>query len=616
MHAANKKQIKREKPKYGMGSNSLYMIKRAWRERKSVIWLCFAQVFLAVVTSLLGLFIAPTILGQVENASPLSELLLTIFAFACGLMLVQGASIYLSVNIAPGRHLIRSGIAMDIQDKYSKTSYPNTMDPDINRRFDQTQYSVKYGQSATEAIWNTFSSLLTNGIGFVIYLILLSSLDPILLAVVLVTTITGYFINKHISEWNYRHRDEEGDYVHQMRYINSVSEDFSFGKDIRLFGMEGWLLELHKNALNFLQSFYRRGGTVNYGGDAVRVLFSFLRNGIAYYYLISMTIHGNLSASEFLLFFTAVGGFTSWINGILSGFSSLYIKSMEISTIREFLDTPEPFRFEEGKPLKVRKFSECTIELRNVSFRYPGAQKDTLHNINLVIHSGEKLAIVGLNGAGKTTIVKLICGFFDPTEGQVLFNGEDIRQYNRRDYYHMFAAVFQQFSLLAATIDENVAQKSQADEDKVSQCLEKAGLTHKMQELPYKTHTHLGKEVFNDAVGLSGGELQRLMLARALYKDAPFILLDEPTAALDPIAENDIYQRFNDLTREKTSVYISHRLASTRFCDRILLLADGQITEEGTHNFLLNQNGRYAELFKIQSLYYQEHGGEKLATEI
>lgn len=227
--------------------------------------------------------------------------------------------------------------------------------------------------------------------------------------------------------------------------------------------------------------------------------------------------------------------------------------------------------------------------------------------MNLTIHPGEKLAVVGLNGAGKTTLVKLLCGLLDPTKGQVLLNGQDIRTFNRREYYELFSAVFQNYSLLDVSLGENVSQTPEnGDERKIWKCLEKAGLTQAVEKLPDKLDTHIGREVYLDGILLSGGQTQRLMLARALYKDGSILFLDEPSAALDPLAEHDIYMKYSEMTKGRTSLFISHRLASTRFCDRILYLEHGTILEEGTHEELLNLGGAYAELFEVQSRYYQE----------
>lgn len=357
-------------------------------------------------------------------------------------------------------------------------------------------------------------------------------------------------------------------------------------------------------------AFRQRAEGVYLWAKIIDVIFAFLRSGIAYAYLTIQVISGGISAAGFLLYFTAISGFTTWVTGILSGFSTLYKQSLDISIVRECLEYPEIFRFEDGEPLKAMK-KDYEIKLENVSFRYPGAQKDTLTNINLTLHPGEKLAVVGLNGAGKTTLVKLICGYLDPTQGKVLLDGRDIRDFNRRDYYEMFSAVFQNFSLLAGTVAVNVAQsETDINMDRVKGCVEKASLRQKIESLPDGYETHLNRQVYEDATMLSGGETQRLMLARALYKDAPFIILDEPTAALDPISESEIYQKYNEMTSGKSSVYISHRLASTRFCDRIIMIDKAGICEEGTHDELLRLGGKYAGLYEVQSKYYQEGARE------
>ena len=226
-----------------------------------------------------------------------------------------------------------------------------------------------------------------------------------------------------------------------------------------------------------------------------------------------------------------------------------------------------------------------------------------------ILKCGDTIVLSGDLGAGKTTLVKLICGYYDPTEGEILLNGVNIKAYNREHYYKMFSAVFQHFSLLAGSVAVNVAQSiDHINYDLVYSCVEKAGLKEKIESLPEKYESNLNREVFEDATNLSGGETQRLMLARALYKDAPIIVLDEPTSALDPIAEADIYNKYNELAKNKSSLFISHRLASTRFCDRILFIADEKIVEQGTHDELLAMGGKYAHLFNVQSKYYREGG--------
>ena len=249
------------------------------------------------------------------------------------------------------------------------------------------------------------------------------------------------------------------------------------------------------------------------------------------------------------------------------------------------------------------------VEFCHVHLTYQGAGDESLSDITLTARPGQTIGVIGGTGSGKSSLVSLLPRFYDPTEGRVLLNGQDIREFDRSAYYRLFSAVFQGFSILDTTIAECVAQTTEhIDRVKVDHCLAQAGLTEAIAKFPQGVDTHFGREVYLDGVQLSGGQTQRLMLARALYKNGPILVLDEPTAALDPIAENDIYQKYSDMTAGKTSVFISHRLASTRFCDRILFIADGGIAEEGTHKELLAKGGAYAELFAVQSRYYQEGG--------
>ena len=343
--------------------------------------------------------------------------------------------------------------------------------------------------------------------------------------------------------------------------------------------------------------------------DLADLLLTFLRNGIGYWYLLHITLKNGLPAAQFLLYFSALSGFGTWVTGILAQLSELHQESLDISVLREFLEYPEPFALAGGDPIPTPADGKYELRLEDVSFRYPEAGKDTISHLSLTIRPGEKLAIVGLNGAGKTTLVKLLCGFLDPTEGRVLLNDRDVRSFNRKQYYGLFSAVFQDFSVLEATLSQNMAQQMDGiDTQRVRRCLELAGLTEKVAALPKGLDTPIGRRVYEDGVELSGVQTQRLMLARALYKNGAILALDELTAALDPIAEDDIYRKYNAMAAGKTAMFISHRLASTRFCDRILFLKDGRIAEEETHQQLLEKNGEYARLFAVQSRYYQKGG--------
>lgn len=289
-----------------------------------------------------------------------------------------------------------------------------------------------------------------------------------------------------------------------MNYLSDRSRDYTLAKDVRIFGMRGWLEDVYTSTLRMLRSFAAREERIYLWGNVADVLFTFLRNGLVYFFLISSVLYGEVSPGEFVLYFNAVGIFTGGLSGILGGLAELGKQSLDLLSVREFLEFPEPFLLEGGTPLVPDVNAPYTIELRDVSFRYPEAECDTLSHINLTISAGTSLAVVGLKGAGKTTLIKLICGFLDPTEGEVLLNGRDVRTLNRRDYYRLFSAVFQDFSLLDATIAENIAQtEEQPDLARMARCVEQAGLTEKIKGLPAGLDTHLGK-VFEDGIELSG----------------------------------------------------------------------------------------------------------------
>lgn len=598
---------KTPKPKYNLWQNTGFMLRTSRKYAKSVFPLCIVLALLSAGKSVAELLIAPAILNKIELSASLGSVVFTIAAFALVLMLLSGLRSYVDTNALFGRIAVRSqGIYLSISRKYAETSYPNLLNTDFLALGEKASAACSANSEASEAIWTTLTDLMTSCIGFIVYLALLTNLNLWLAALVAATTAVSYFASKRINEWGYLHRSEELELTKRIEYANKTATSREFAKDIRMFGLRGWLEDLWGSTMRLYSAFCAKRERKYIWANIIDIVLTFLRNGIAYAFLIGITVKNGLPASQFLLYFAALSGFAQWVVEILDKLSVMHKQSLDISTIREFLDWDEPFDLNGGERIAFEPNKQYEIRLDDVSFRYPKADKDTLSHINLTVHPGEKLAIVGLNGAGKTTLVKLVCGFLDPTEGRILLNGEDIRKFNRNDYYALFSAVFQEFSVLDVTVKENVAQCVDGiDETRVWQCIDKAGLTEKIQSLPKGIETHLGRRVFKDGVEFSGGQTQRLMLARALYKNAPILVLDEPTAALDPIAENDIYQKYNDMTHGRTSFFISHRLASTRFCDRIIFVDGGKIAEEGTHDELLKNGGGYAYLFEVQSKYYR-----------
>lgn len=597
------------KPKYNALQNSLWLSKRAIRETPIVLPVVGLLILLGIGINAVELFAVPVVLGQVEANVALPILLRTIGLFTAATILVYAGRQYLQLNALFGRVHLRVNISTDLHQKFCRTSFSNLLDTAFLERNENAQRPTWGNQGAAEATWNTLIELAIHSLSFVLFLCVLTSVNWLILGIVLVSAVGSYYAGKYLRRWSYRHREEKASLEHRLSYVGKTARDRKTAKDLRLFGFGTWLTELWDKNLRLLGDFHKQSARHELLADFADIGVTLLKNGLAYWYLIHLALKGGLTASGFVLLFSAVTGLGTWTSAILKDVENLNRQSAELSVTREFLEEPEAFCFEDGKPLSVIPGHLYRIELRDVSYRYPHSNENVLSHVDLTVQAGEKLAVVGLNGAGKTTLIRLLCGFLDPTEGSVLLDGEDIRQYNRRDYYKLISAVFQQSSLLAGTVAENVAQAEQGiDTAHVRQCLAWADLREAIDALPEKENTLLDRKVFEQAAELSGGQLQRLYLARALYKNAPILVLDEPTAALDAITESSIYQKYNEMTKDCTSIYISHRLASTRFCDRIIFLENGKITEEGTHDALIAKGGAYAELFEVQSKYYREEG--------
>lgn len=427
-----------------------------------------------------------------------------------------------------------------------------------------------------------------------------------MILIILVTCVAEFFLLKYLNKKEKGVKDSRSSIFVKLDYYYSLSKDLTAAKDIRLYGFNDYFVfsvaKLIQALENITSKYMHQSVTVS----STRALLNLVRELVAYAYLTYLVCNNRLSVSDFIFYFGIITGFSNWIMNAVYQYSNIERCCNDCAAFREFVESKE-----ESKNKPNVDFEDVeSIEFKNVSFTYPSADKSTINNMSFKVSKGENIAIVGENGAGKTTAIKLLCGLYYPTEGDIFINGKSSRDFSSDSYFNLFSAVFQDYRFLPMTIAENICTTSDYDKERLYSAFEKSGIMSKINTLDKRENTLMVSDVHKDAVDFSGGEKQKLLLSKAIYKNAPVLILDEPTAALDPIAENELYLKYNEMTDNKISFFISHRLSSTRFCDKILFFKNGTIAESGTHDELMAQKGAYYRMYQIQSYYYKEMGGD------
>lgn len=603
--------MEKKKRKYSRTGCLSWAMRRLWSLNRGFVFSIFVVVPMAVLLPLAESLFTKQMLDNISAGMSLGHLAVFAAVFLAVLtvmeLLDKLAQLGQDVWLYYPTSIYQSQMA---EFSNYKTDYENTEKQDFKRISQYAWEDVRQGHCAMEFFARELSQILIHLCGIVTYASLLAALDPVLFAVTTAVSVSAYFTTRWQPAYYERHKHLWEKETRKKDYLSRLSEDFAKAKDIKLYGLDRWLEKMMQDYQAYLLMWNRRCNLRGFWASAVSGLMTFVQNGAAYLVLIGALIQGGITVGEFVFYFGLVGGIAGFLQGIIGDVATLSTRADKIACYREYFDYPDCFHHGPGASLPK---TPVEVEFRNVHYRYDGAKKDTLKGISFKMKAGEKLALVGINGAGKTTLVKLLCGMYRPTEGEILVGGRDIREYNIEEYYSLISAVFQEVRVIAFTCFEFVASsdldRSTARED-AEAAMKAAGIYEKVRALPKGMDTHLMKGIYEDGVDFSGGEMQKLLLARAIYKDGALFILDEPTAALDPIAENNLYLQYQELTAGRTSVYISHRFASTRFCDRIILLEDGVIQESGTHEELMKRKGRYAEMFEVQSRYYKENGTE------
>lgn len=608
-----------------MADNFRYLFHELYLFRPGSILLPFLGSGMQVLLSLATICLPKIVLDQIERGHGLYHLLAWVLAGSGVLFVVSAVNAVLHNRISCiSQVFLFTVLKGKWEEKMMGVDYETFTSPEGKARAEKARHAVSSPNFGVVAYPGRVTELLENAGGFAAFGAMACMLHPLVLAMLFFLFGVELWYDSAAEKRKSLLKEERALANRKLNYLAYHMRGIREGKDIRIYSCAGWLRGIATKAVAEKDKVEAAAAGQDFRKMLLNALFVCLRNGCAYGYLIWRYFQGDMGIGDFVLYFSAITGLGSFLGNLVQGYSGLVEADHYVTDLRQFLESGEEretvgcvegSRKQEGRVDTLARPVSFTFD--QVSFSYwerdeEGSRREIpiLKNINLVIKPGEKLAIVGANGAGKTTFVKLLCGLLRPTKGTVRAGGIDCAEFEGEDYRRLFSAVFQKSGVLPVSIRDNITLDggigSAAADSHVWKCLRLANLEEKVRFMPQGLDTCLVKRIAEHGTELSGGELQRLLLARALYKDAPVLILDEPTAALDPIAEHEVYQAYRQLTEGKTAVFISHRLASTRFCDRILVMEEGEVRESGTHEELMALGGRYAEMFQVQSRYYAD----------
>lgn len=597
---------------YGVISNCRYIFEKFVKYRKSLILFIITGSIAAASMTYLWSFIGKLVIDMIEQqaSSPDKDikplLYLTLITSAAELLFMwlnTVSSMKMSVGFTYVRlMIIKERIAKTLGMEYEALETPEMLD------------RLQKAKRATAGDWQGVQGMMTymqvmgvQIISVTIAVAIMTTFNPWIILIIVVLSFAQFLFFDYIRKKDKKEMwDAMMPHWRKLEYMENVTTDFSYAKDIRLFGMQKYLAKKQIDVYDEELRHWIKSRQYWIYNTIFAHGISLLRQLIIIGWLVYSVVFNGLSIGNFTLYTASAAAFSNAINEILQALSALRERSAHTDDYRSFMDIPSAD--DKAQTIPIPPADKYTFEFKNVSFKYRGQEKYALKNVNLTLHAGEKLAVVGLNGAGKSTFIKLLLRLYDVAEGCILMNGTDIRKFDRKEYYELFAPAFQDVMVFAFPVAENVSMKEPFNTDKAEaeKMLRLAGLGDKLDKLEKGVDTELLKVLYDDGVDLSGGEKQKLALARALYKKSKIIVLDEPTAALDALAEFRLYQSFNELVGDRTAVYISHRLSSTRFCDRVAMFKDGEMVEIGTHDSLMEADGAYADMFRVQAQYYVE----------
>lgn len=599
---------------FGFFSNLKFVLKVMKKYSPMLLFLLPVSAMISVGNRYTVSFLIKYIIDIATNHGTLQQLLITLGIFSVIFITLWNTNSWYNSKseikcIIARMNLILEKNLITMTMPFIYTEDPNMLD--CNQKASQAVGGNQQGVEGMMHIILNFSGSL----GAVIAgLSIISTINFKIVILMIAIALANFFISNLANKWCKKHVwDELAPWWRKRWYMDIALGDFSYAKDIRMFGLKNYLTHKFQEINKIRFNYQKKNNRVWLLVSIASSFFWVISQVLIYIYLIRCIFAKTITIGNFTLYLSATATFFECVMSLLNTITNFLNNSRYVDDFRSFYEMPElrqNLPDQKTNLPKLQPQSYYEFEFQNVSFKYPRAERFALQNVSIKIKAGERLAVVGLNGAGKSTFIKLLLRLYQPTEGKILLNGTDIQTYDLNSYFKIFAPVFQEVNLFAMSFAENISMKSleNTDKDLAHQSVVQSGLEEKLDSLEKGLDTQLLKVIYDDGIDLSGGQKQKLALARALYKNSPVVVLDEPTAALDAIAESTLYSDFDKLIGGKTSIYISHRLSSTQFCNNVAMFKDGKLIEYGTHESLLKQNGEYANMFQIQAQYYVDAG--------
>lgn len=599
---------------FGLTKNLVYVWNTMWKYSKALILLLPFGMLCVIGQRYVWSFINKFIIDIITQEKTVRELGLTIIASALVTFTCNFSHTYYLSDQNWRCIKARMKLVIERNRKVMKIDFVHLEDPDLLDCYQKADNAIGGNETGIEGMMHEILRFF-EGLGVVIVgLAILGTMNPWVALGMTVLGVLNFVKSNIASRWGKEHVwDPLAPWWRKRGYMNWALGNFEYAKDIRMYGLRNWLTKKFTELNKERYAAQNMNNKLWFWMNILSSILWLISQGAIYAYLIYRVFQRQITIGNFTLYLTSAGTFFECISNLLNIITHMFQRSREVDDFRSFMEFEKMYNKGGeslplmGEPLKPR-FSTYEFTFQNVSFKYPRAENYALKNVNITLKAGERLAVVGLNGAGKSTFIKLLLRLYEPTEGKILLNGTDIRTFDKESYYAIFSPVFQDINLFAFPLSENVSMKEPdvTDQAKAEKTLRDAGLGAKLDKLPQGVQTQVLKVIHDDGIDFSGGQRQMLALARALYKDAPVVVLDEPTAALDALAESKLYADFDKLIGGRTAVYISHRLSSTQFCNNIAMFKDGQLVEYGTHETLLKNKGVYAQMFQVQAQYYVE----------